>query len=305
MDKIHVQAPEQVMFLCGGEISDLKERVPKSIRDAFLKIADNPPLRKRRLVQAEDIGIFYLARAAYRDFLHFETDLAQIAELVVIICESSGSLAELGAFSMVTEIAERLFVVIRDKHYIASSFVRLGPLLSLQNAYGEDTIFVLDDEDINIIDNKPDKIDISKLRERLSGPLSVRIERLRDPTTFNEHKSGHIIKLIVGCIQEWGALTIPEIEELLFEFRVLKSQAEISAYLLCAEAVSWIKEEKKGLQTYYFALPLSKDAASFSYRPTAPETKKAIRRKTIRDHWRQADEGRYRGIIKYLGGKHE
>lgn len=300
-DRIHVQAPAAVIFLCGGETSPLGDAVPRSIRDAFLKINDNPATRNRVLIQAEDINVFYLSRAAYTDFLKFETDLAQITELVILICESPGSLVELGAFSMLPEIAERLFVVMRNKHYAELSFVRLGPILSLQNRYGESTIYVLDDDDINIVNDSVVNIDKGALRDRLSGPISAKISQMRNPTTFDAGKSGHLIKLIVGLIQEYGALTVAEIEVILIYANVLRSQAEISAYLLCAEAVGWVKQEKKGLNTYFFALP-GDDAAILVMKDGAPVKKKVLRRQMIRDHWKDVDPDRFRGIAKFLGG---
>src|SRR4028118_2064861 len=93
---IRVQAPTDVIFLCGGPMTDLAVRKPASLRDAFLKIVDNPlDRRKRELVLAEDVNVSYLSRQAYRDLLAFETDFAQICELIILFSESEGSLAEL------------------------------------------------------------------------------------------------------------------------------------------------------------------------------------------------------------------
>jgi hypothetical protein len=96
-DKIHVQAASDVIFLCGGPLSDLSEAVPLSLRDAFLKIIDYPLLRDRVLIQAEDITKDFLFFDYYDNILDFEADLAQIVELILLFCESEGSLAELGA----------------------------------------------------------------------------------------------------------------------------------------------------------------------------------------------------------------
>jgi hypothetical protein len=108
-DKIHVQAPTSVIFLCGGPISSVVEPIPLSLRDAFLKILENPVLKGRDLIQAEDITPQISFFNKYENILDFETDLAQIVELIILFCESEGSLAELGAFAMINEIALRLF----------------------------------------------------------------------------------------------------------------------------------------------------------------------------------------------------
>lgn len=88
---IHVQSASDIIFLCGGQRSNISDPTPLSLRDAFLKILDNPVLYHRDIVQAEDgtdnISFFN----KYEDILEFETDIAQIVELIVLFCESEGS----------------------------------------------------------------------------------------------------------------------------------------------------------------------------------------------------------------------
>jgi hypothetical protein len=80
-EKIHVQAPSSIIFLCGGQLSDISEATPLSLRDAFLKILDNPILRARDLILAEEITQDFSFFDKYSDILEFETDFAQIVEL--------------------------------------------------------------------------------------------------------------------------------------------------------------------------------------------------------------------------------
>jgi hypothetical protein len=152
-EKIHVRAPTSVIFLCGGPISSIAEPVPSSLRDAFLKILENPVLKGRDLIQAEDITSQISFFNKYENILDFETDLAQIVELIILFCESEGSLAELGAFAMINEIALRLFLVVREKHWNELSFVRLGPLRRIEKAHGRDCIFVVDDVSVGMRGN--------------------------------------------------------------------------------------------------------------------------------------------------------
>jgi hypothetical protein len=303
VDEIHVQAPRAVIFICGGRTSDVSEQIPVSIRDAFLKIPDKPVLRDRKFILAEDVNIFYRSRQAYRDFLNFEMDLAQITELIVLFSESSGSFVELGAFSVIPEISERLLVVIRDTHYREDSFVNLGPILHLTNTYSESVICVIEDSDLNISGSRISSINKDRLYAALEGPISDRIREShsRQFTTFNQSLSGHMIKFIVGLIQEYGALTISEIETILPQAQIMKSANEIDSYLLCAESVDWIKKDKKGTNTFFFARP-GRDAASFRFKDTIPERDRLRRRQYVREYWRSTDPERFRGIVQWLGG---
>ena len=203
---------------------------------------------------------------------------------------------------MLPEIAERLLVILRDKHYKQDSFIKYGPILSLQNKYGDTVICVIDDDDINIVNDRVDAINLATLRDRLATPISDRVNQIREPTTFDKRRSGHVIKLIVGLIQEYGALTVSEIKHLLNVINLPCDIKQIDSYLLCAEAVDWVKKDKKGVRTYYFALPMPIDAATLVLKDSAPTKNKTRRRKEIRDHWRATDPDRYRGIVRWMGG---
>ena len=73
-------------------------------------------------------------------------------------------------------------------------------------------------------------------------------------------RSGHMIKLIVGLVQEYGALTTDEILSLLKLLNVpdVNEQA-VYRYLLCAEAVGWPKEVSKGSRTILVLTDALKD----------------------------------------------
>jgi hypothetical protein len=132
---IRVYAPGSFFFLCGGKY-DILGVTSISLRDAFLKICNSSAFKSRMTLIAEDVNAFF-PNANYKDILSLESDIAQIADLVLLFSESYGSVAELGAFSVTEEIARRLLVFIDDKSYNEDSFIKLGPLRSLENKYGE------------------------------------------------------------------------------------------------------------------------------------------------------------------------
>lgn len=298
--KIHVQAPSAVLFLCGGQYSNISAPIPLSLRDAFLKISDNPATRGKLIVQAEDIKFADVFAEHYNDFLQFETDLAQITELILLFCESEGSFTELGAFAMVEEIASRLLVVVRDKYWSSDSFIKHGPLRQLENHYGEKSVYVLDDIDIGMRGNSAADVKIDVLRDRLQDPIVKRL-RNREATTFDLNRPGHIIKLIVGLIQEYGALTIDEILDLITIFGVSPKKSTVSGYLLCAETVNWIVKKRKGYTTFYIAANLP-DAATLIFKEDAQIRVKTRRRILIREHWTKTDQNRHRAIQEVFGG---
>jgi hypothetical protein len=300
-DKIHVQAPTEVIFLCGGPISDISGTVPQSLRDAFLKILENPVLKGRDLIQAEEITPQIKFFDKYENILDFETDLAQIVELIILFCESEGSLAELGAFAMINEIASRLFVVVREKHWNELSFIKLGPLRLIEKRYAREYIFVVDDASVGMRGNSAHTIDIGALKTLLVPSLTVRLAQRREPTTFDARRSGHVIKLVVGLVQEYGAL---KTDEILFLLKILNvshvSEQHICRYLLCAEAVGWLKEVSKGSSDFFVAKATNIDAATIHIKSTAGEKNKRRRRHLIREHWKVHDAQRFNAISDHF-----
>ena len=74
-----------------------------------MRIHHIPPFSRYLTILAEDLNAFF-PEGEYKDILKFETDIAQICDLIILFSESYGSAAELGAFSMIEEIARRLLV---------------------------------------------------------------------------------------------------------------------------------------------------------------------------------------------------
>jgi hypothetical protein len=300
-DKIHVQAASDVIFLCGGPYSDISVMVPLSLRDAFLKIIDYPPLRNRVLIQAEDITREYSFFDYYDNILDFETNLAQIVELIILFSESEGSLTELGAFAMIDEIAQRLFVIVRQKHWEALSFIKLGPLRRIVHKYGRDFIYVVEDDDVGMVEDSAEFVDKDALGSLLDDPITIRLQKPHDPTTFDSGRPGHVIKLIVGLVQEYGALDLGEIRSLLGLLKASRTAKEIDGYLLCAEAVGWLQKASKGSADFFVAKKTKNDAATIPSKPTAQIRNKARRRLLIREHWKKTDALRYKGITQIFG----
>lgn len=301
-ERIHVQAASEIIFLCGGQRSDISDPTPLSLRDAFLKILDNPFLRQRDLIQAEDItdNIYFFDK--YDDILEFETDIAQIVELIILFCESEGSLAELGAFAMIEEIASRLFVVVRGKHWNKTSFIKLGPLRRIEKKYGRHYIFLVEDNQVGLRGDFAAHVDKEALKTLLTEPISVRLKEPREPTTFDASRSGHVIKLVVGLVQEYGALQVEEIILLLQKLDVIKDATAVRRYLLCAQAVGWLKEVSRGTSDYFVAVATKVDAATIYAKASAEIKSKQRRRLLIREHWQENDGQRYDAISQLTRG---
>ena len=110
---------ESVVFLCGGEKS-----MPRDELAAYLR--KNAP--DVRLFYAEAVWELIASRLKL-GALKMESDLASLADVVIIIVESAGTIAELGAFSNNDALRKKLLPIV-DLAYRPpqKSFLALGPL---------------------------------------------------------------------------------------------------------------------------------------------------------------------------------
>jgi hypothetical protein len=237
-----------------------------------------------------------LPRAGYDDLLQLESDISQISELVILFTESEGSFAELGVFVMDEEVSPRLMVIVDKKNYKTDSFIRLGILDYLEAKYGDETVCVID-----LTDHGCERIEaVGKLNvesfglfieDKILNRLSIR----REPRTFVRSRSGHLIKLITGLIQNYAALTLDEIEVLLYCIGVPESPAKIKRLLGCAEIFRWIKMEKNGTRTFYSALG-GRIAVNFDLAPGVEKVNRGKWRSDVRQYWKDHDPDRFKCI---------
>ena len=130
LEKIRVARPSKFLFLCGGARELNEKAKAANLRDYLLRV--RPMHTRYSIVLAEEANQLY-RDTDYSDLITFEEDIARIAAVVLVIAESAGSLAELGAFTANDTIRQALRVVIPSHHETQESFVRYGPIQRLKN----------------------------------------------------------------------------------------------------------------------------------------------------------------------------
>lgn len=131
-DALRVRRPEHTIFLCGGFVSKNAEKAAFSVRDYLVRLK---PIKSRvtgTIVLAETAQQLY-RDTTYPDLISFEEDVARVSSIVLVISESPGALAELGAFASEPVIRPTLRVLINEEHASAESFVRYGPIKRIED----------------------------------------------------------------------------------------------------------------------------------------------------------------------------
>jgi hypothetical protein len=133
LDRLRFTYPRKFLFLCGGATPrNPADKKAINLRDYLYRIKKLQRRLNADVVLAETATTLY-RDSKYNDLISFEEDIARIASIVLVIPESAGSLAELGAFATNDTIRHALRVVVQDKYANDESFIRFGPITRIMN----------------------------------------------------------------------------------------------------------------------------------------------------------------------------
>ena len=111
---------QRTVFLCGKDKSD-----KKSLRYKFSKFLANE--KNITLTYPEDL-FEDLLEGQKNSLLDLENQLANAVDLIIMIPESPGSFAELGAFSMDENLTKKMLIIRIGKFKSDKSFINHGPI---------------------------------------------------------------------------------------------------------------------------------------------------------------------------------
>ncbi|SHN56635.1 hypothetical protein SAMN02745247_01541 [Butyrivibrio hungatei DSM 14810] len=107
------------IFLCGGTDTDNHRR--DKLRDYLVSQKKNISV-----LYPEDLLIEML-NGKQKDLVYLEQKLAENCDIIILFCESPGSMAELGSFVTNESIIKKLVVLIHAKHKNDKSYIMYGP----------------------------------------------------------------------------------------------------------------------------------------------------------------------------------
>ena len=247
MEKSELRRDSRVVFLCGGRI-DLAHGPLPSVRDALLRHLPNEDiLGEARIIRAER-ATEALPGSNFTNLLDLEEYIAALADGVILIVESAGSICELGAFVKTEEIRDKLIVIISNDHDNKPSFIKLGALRYFDECYKGDAEIHPYQWDVTagvitiqqfVLDGIVDSIlgSIKKVRPR--GRL--RVDSLGD----------RMLLTLSLCHLMRGA-RIPEIKECYDELALGEYDGEIVKQLSALEICGLVLPVKHGKKYKYF-----------------------------------------------------
>jgi len=242
-----------LVFLCGGEVSDSGDTF-RSCRDIFVDhVASNGYTFKDNIVLAEKV-FTYFEHSAYDDLFHFEKDLAELSLLTVILSESPGSIAELGSFSALPIIQDKLLVVMHSDDSEKESFIWRGPISHLRHRATQN--------------DQGDPIAIYNWQRRTDDPVSMRSEDFADARDLAEyiselleaaHKTsefrssdvGHIMLFMIDLLRVVSIANLAEIEQMMNFVNLAHGRKQIEQWLSLLVSLGYIKRHSYRNTKYF------------------------------------------------------
>ncbi|OTG68256.1 hypothetical protein B9T25_06120 [Acinetobacter sp. ANC 4470] len=251
-----------LIFICGGSLDKKIDKVDdryffESLRKYLIEYA---PINNSNfnLRTAEDLKDYL---TVYDDLLEFESDIAKISDLILIILESPGTLTELGIFLSNDEYQKKLVVIRNKAHTFEDSFINLGPLLALKNL-----------KDTSVLDydwpycKKFKELDNQTLNF-ICGDIN---DHLKSPTTntkINPNDFSHIILCIYEIVRLFFPISeyeILNIIQLLFNDKnITRSRIKKICYLLYK--LDFLDKESVSSKTFYYPSDHKITKVKFNY----------------------------------------
>lgn len=210
--KVKTSGFKDAIFLCGGKLTQNGE-APKSLRDRIHRLLkqDGHALLDRIVLAETFIDLFGPSpNTGYKDLISFENDLADLAGLIVLVVESPGALAELGAFCQLPPLASRLHIVLNQAYSDNRSFITMGPVQYLEAHY-ENPPFVYDWPKKSA---QADKIANDTLND-IVDDIADRFGKLPQTEAFKGDNQGHRMLLICDLLHCFIALKESELRDYL------------------------------------------------------------------------------------------
>ena len=241
---VHTDSP--VVLLCGGPVK-IKERVSdpdpriRSLRHAITQVhTDFEIFRPEEVTSWQEDAVF-------KNLVDLENELAAISSLVVIILESPGSIAELGAFSQLSELRDKL-VVINSSDFSEGknkiSFINLGILRHLRETNSQSVkIFPWDI-------NKPHEIERNTIEDAIGG-ISASLAKIKKLQFLKTTKKSHATTVVCDLIRIFVALKKVEIVEHASKLGFELNGVQVQRKLFLLERFKIIKSVEYDGATYY------------------------------------------------------
>lgn len=269
--KLRVRRPSKFVFLCGGVILPDGAGPSVNLRD-FLWRKMSVGSAGTAYVLAESAQQLY-RDSGYSDLISFEEDIARISAVVLVISESAGSLAELGAFCSNPIISPVLRVLISETNFTQESFIRWGPVERVSLS-GRDKVGVFH----WVTEPTPADLEASAkpLYDDIVSFIDGHVASSPATMAYPDDSAVAVFYDILWCTYLAEAITPVKLFEAVRRTHPALSQADFRKKLYTLRVAGWLKMVPYSGQDYYF-LSEQQDPFQYGFKPGVVD-KEPVRR---------------------------
>lgn len=265
-----------LIFLCGGRVSEGSHSGPySSARDYFNRyITANEPEITARVRLAEAISRWFDRESfsgddTFSDLLEVEEYLADLSDTILILVESEGSIAELGAFTASDAVRPKVVAIINST-FDGPSFISDGPVRRLRfydpsavysHAWDHSLERLNDQSNVEAFETlSRDVVAVLKMRET-AAPNTRKL-------ILDQRGHGHSMRVIADLVDIVGIATQRDIQRCLLALRPDLDQANLRKYFFLLSNLGIIGKETHSNQPYYFTREAG-PFISYGFKPEA------------------------------------
>jgi len=274
--KSSVQNRLPQIFLCGGPLPKPGE-APTSLRAVLMAVLDKdyPGLRSSVILAEEAADWYHNPKSPnaphFPNLVDLEEQIGALSTLILLIVESAGSIAELGAISFISSFRVKLSVVLEGRFQDDRSFIMDGPVAMVEKEnkakggpsrwYALTWLQKTKKPIINLLHTE------RAARRIVREILDPAISGMNATELFRAESLEHQILLVADLVSAGGPLLISEIMEILegLDLKTEKKieQHKVEEYLFLLENLGHLSKTRAG--NNYFYVPPDRDREFISY----------------------------------------
>lgn len=273
---LRIGRPAKFVFLCGGRADPTNPTIPYSLRQYLLHERSVARNLSGEVVLAETANQLY-RDTSYGDLISFEEDIAQLSASVMVITESAGSLAELGAFTANDRIRPRVSIISQSQYANAESFVRFGPVERIRKDDVDRVAF------FPWTKNKSDLVVKSSVKSHYTqialfmNNMIAKVSAEEAYLAASEGLRSHV--KVLWLLQLCVGLSITELVDLYEEvFAEALSQSDARNRLYCLKIARWAEVFEYSNKSYWYASRGFDPFVKYRYLPGVADTNSFARR---------------------------
>jgi hypothetical protein len=232
-----------IVLLCGGSVKTKKHADAPTPPVGSLRDAITRSQTTFEVFRPEEITSWH-SDGVFKDLVSFEKELASICSLVVIILESEGALVELGAFSQLTELSEKMLAICPSEHRTTNSFINLG-ILRFISAKKETSVKSYPWEI-----KKPASITEEVISDAVAD-ITEELSNLSKTEVLKTSQNSHLIVMICELLKMFVALKEGELLEYLRKIGFSLTSTELKGKLFLLKAFRLIKTQEYSDSLFY------------------------------------------------------